>query len=431
MQRTDLLQYYGQAPRIIETEWRKTTMTEDLFSFPVRIGDILLRNPFIVASGPTVKRVDQLEQAEREGWAAASIKQTFNPSPYLNYEPRYRWLKKEKLHVFTAEYRLSMEQGLRLVEEGRKKCRDLVIIANYSSVGPDLESWLDAARRFESAGAQMLELNFCCPNMSFNVDISAGEEREGRPSSGASMGQDEKSVRLVVEKTREVTSLPIIAKITPEGGRIAEVSEAAYEAGADAVCSVANRLGIPPIDVWNYRKPIYNLQGENTMACLSGPWIKPLALRDVFEIRKRVGPSRSIIGTGGISSWEDAVQMILCGADGIGICTETMLSGFGFLRKWIKSLKDYAQKMGFEKVEDFRDLLIQEIKPASDLTIWAGYAQVDTKACSSCGLCVEIGHCNAIIMTEEAAQIDPALCQGCSTCIDLCPKGAIRMVEKK
>jgi len=246
-------------------------MKDDLFYLPIQIGGVELRNPFVVASGPTTKRVDQLQLAERSGWAAASIKQTFNPAPYMNYEPRYRWLKKEKLHTFTAEYRLDMEQGLRLVEEARKKCKEMVIIANYSYVSPDLNGWQEAARRFEAAGAQMLELNLCCPNMSFNVDVSSHESKKGRPSSGASMGQDENSVRLVIEKTREVTNLPLIAKITPEGGRIAEVSKVAYEAGAAAVCSVANRLGIPPIDIWNYKKPIYNLQGQNTMGCLSGP----------------------------------------------------------------------------------------------------------------------------------------------------------------
>ena len=244
---------------------------DDIFYLPVKIGNVELRNPFIVASGPTAKRIDQLELAEKCGWGAASIKQTFNPSPYINYQPRYRWLKKEKLHTFTAEYRLDMESGLRLVEAARKKIKEMVVIANYSYVKGDLEGWQDAARRFESAGAQILELNFCCPNMSFNVDISERANKESRPSSGASMGQDEDSVRLVLEKTREVTRLPLIAKITPEGGRIAEVSRVAYESGAAAVCSVANRLGIPPIDIWDYKKPIYNLQGENTMGCLSGP----------------------------------------------------------------------------------------------------------------------------------------------------------------
>jgi dihydroorotate dehydrogenase/Pyruvate/2-oxoacid:ferredoxin oxidoreductase delta subunit len=404
-------------------------MKDDLFYLPVQIGGVELKNPFVVASGPTTKRIDQLELAERSGWAAASVKQTFNPAPYINYEPRYRWLKKEKLHTFTAEYRLEMEQGLRLVEQARKKCKELVIIANYAYVRPDLEGWQEGARRFEAAGAQILELNFCCPNMSFNVDVSAKESKGARPSSGASMGQDENSVRLVIEAIRKVTKLPIIAKITPEGGRIGEVSRVAYESGASAVCSVANRLGIPPIDIWNYKKPIYNLQGQNTMGCLSGPWIKPLSLRDVFEIRKLVGPEPHINGTGGISSMEDAVEMMMCGADSIGVCTHTMIRGFGFLENWIKSLKDYMKKMGFERVRNIRDLLIGEIKSAGELTIWAGYAQVDPEKCSSCGLCVEIGHCNAIVLTDASASVDSELCHGCSTCIDICPKEAITMKE--
>jgi len=403
---------------------------EDLFYLPIRLGGLELKNPFMVASGPTTKRVDQLELAERSGWAAASVKQTFNPKPYMNYEPRYRWLKKEMLHTFTAEYRLDMDQGLRVVEGARKRCREMMIIANYSYVGPDLEGWQDAARRFESAGAQMLELNFCCPNMSFNVDVTSRQRNDDRPSSGASMGQDEDSVRRVIEMTREVTRLPLIAKITPEGGRIAEVSRAALEAGAAAVCSVANRLGIPPIDVWNYKKSIYNLQNENTMGCLSGPWIRPLALRDVYEIRSLLGPEDSIIGTGGMASWEDAVEMMMCGADSVGVCTQTMLAGFGFLEKWMKSLKGYMKEMGFQNARDIRDLLIREIKPASELNVWPGCALVDQEKCSSCGLCVEIGHCNAIAMTRKGALIDPELCEGCSTCIDICPKGAISMARR-
>jgi len=89
------------------------------------------------------------------------------------------------------------------------------------------------------------------------------------------------------------------------------------------------------------------------------------------------------------------------------------------------------KEMGFDSLRDIRDLLIQEIKSAADLTVWAGYAQVDPDKCSSCGLCVEIGHCNAIVLTDAAASINPELCQGCSTCIDICPKNAIAMVEKK
>jgi len=403
-------------------------MKDDLFDLPVTIGNVTLRNPFIVGSGPTVKNLEQIELIEQCGWGAASTKQTYNPRPYITYDPRYRWLKKEKLHIFTAEHRLDMETGLRLVEGARKRCKELVIIANYSDSGANLDSWEEGARRFEAAGAQILELNFCCPNMSFSVDVS--DQKAHRVSSGASMGQDEAQVDAVVGRLRQVLSIPIIAKLTPEGGRIAQVAKAAMDAGADGVSGVANRLGIPPIDIWHHKKSIYNLLGENTLGCMSGPWIRPLAMRDVFEMRKLLGPEPHINGTGGIASMQDAVQMMMCGADTIGVCTETMLRGFGFLEEWMTGLQKYMQKMGFTTAREMRDLLLPEIKSAAELTLWSGYAQVEPAKCSACGECIDIGHCDAITM-NDVASIDPKLCKGCSTCIDICPKQAIRMVEEE
>ncbi len=403
-------------------------MGNSLFELPVTIGNVTLRNPFIVGSGPTVKSLEQLELIERCGWGAASTKQTYNPRPYISYAPRYRWLKKEKLHIFTAEHRLDMETGLRLVDNARKKCKELVIIANYSDAGDNLDSWEEGARRFETAGTQILELNFCCPNMSFSVDVS--DQKAHRVSSGASMGQHEDQVAAVVRHLKKAISIPIIAKLTPEGGRIAQVAKAAMDAGADGVSGVANRLGIPPIDVRKYKKAIYNLQGENTMGCMSGPWIRPLAMRDVFEMRKLLGPGPHINGTGGIASMQDAVQMMMCGADTIGVCTETMLRGFGFLEAWMTDLRQYMQEMGFTTARDMRDLLLPEIKSAAELTLWGGYAEVDGAKCSACGECVDIGHCDAITMADVAV-VDPERCKGCSTCIDICPKQAIRMVEEE
>ncbi len=403
-------------------------MGNSLFELPVTIGNVTLRNPFIVGSGPTVKSLEQLELIERCGWGAASTKQTYNPRPYISYDPRYRWLKKEKLHIFTAEHRLDMETGLRLVDNARKKCKELVIIANYSDAGDNLDSWEEGARRFETAGTQILELNFCCPNMSFSVDVS--DQKAHRVSSGASMGQHEDQVAAVVRHLKKAISIPIIAKLTPEGGRIAQVAKAAMDAGADGVSGVANRLGIPPIDVRKYKKAIYNLQGENTMGCMSGPWIRPLAMRDVFEMRKLLGPGPHINGTGGIASMQDAVQMMMCGADTIGVCTETMLRGFGFLEAWMTDLRQYMQEMGFTTARDMRDLLLPEIKSAAELTLWGGYAKVDGAKCSACGECVDIGHCDAITMADVAV-VDPERCKGCSTCIDICPKQAIRMVEEE
>jgi ferredoxin len=264
--------------------------------------------------------------------------------------------------------------------------------------------------------------------MSFSVDVS--DQKAHRVSSGASMGQHEDQVAAVVRRLKKAINIPIIAKLTPEGGRIAQVAKAAMDAGADGVSGVANRLGIPPIDVRKYKKAIYNLQGENTMGCMSGPWIRPLAMRDVFEMRKLLGPGPHINGTGGIASMQDAVQMMMCGADTIGVCTETMLRGFGFLEEWMTDLRQYMQEMGFTTARDMRDLLLPEIKSAAELTLWGGYAEVDGAKCSACGECIDIGHCDAITMADVAV-VDPTLCKGCSTCIDICPKQAIRMVEEE
>jgi ferredoxin len=137
-----------------------------------------------------------------------------------------------------------------------------------------------------------------------------------------------------------------------------------------------------------------------------------------------------IIGTGGISSWEDAVQMMMCGADAIGVCTHVMLKGYGFLEKWLIQLKEYMSRMGFRNLIDIRDLLIKEFRPTSEITILPGFAKVDLEKCSSCGLCANVGHCNAIELKEPGACFDTALCTGCSTCVDICPTGAISIVEK-
>ena len=83
---------------------------------PITIAGLKLRNPFIVGSGPTTKTVEQLVEADRCGWAAAAIKLTIVPPPYINREPRYRWFDKQHLHMFTADRRLNLEEALRLVE---------------------------------------------------------------------------------------------------------------------------------------------------------------------------------------------------------------------------------------------------------------------------------------------------------------------------
>ncbi|MBE3114932.1 MAG: FAD-dependent oxidoreductase [Actinobacteria bacterium] len=352
------------------------TINEKNILMPVEVAGVKFRNPFYVSSGPVSKSVEQLVRAQECGWGGASIKLTFDPAPYINLEPRYGWFQDLGYLSFSAEKRLNIEEGLKLIEEGRKQTKDFVLLANITYSGDKgLEGWANMARRFEAAGAHIIELNMCCPNMSFNLSVS-GEVVEGEPLSGASLGEDEKSVVTIIKKVKKAVSIPVFIKLTPEGGRIAQVAKASFKAGADAVVSVANRLGIPPINIRNPKQSVYNLQKEPSMSCFSGPWIKPLALRDVYEIRKLVGSEPVIAGSGGISTFQDAVEMAMAGADLIAICTGILVNGFGFLEELIKELKEYLNEMGYSSLRDVRDILVESITPSSELTIYKGYAQI-------------------------------------------------------
>ncbi|MFQ6035150.1 MAG: hypothetical protein ACE5NM_04785 [Sedimentisphaerales bacterium] len=388
------------------------------------VAGLTFRNPFVVASGPATKHITQLVEAEQCGWGGASLKLVIEPEPYINLQPRYKWFKQEQYLAFSAEKRLTLEEGLRLTEQARKQTKELIILANIAYTGEKgMDGWIDMARRFVEAGAHALELNMCCPNMSFNLKVSGEKQRTAQ--SGASLGQNAQIVGMATRIIAEAVDVPVFVKLTPEGGRIAEVAQACFENGASVVGTTANRLAIPEFDIHNPSSGPFSFQLEPSVACFSGGWVKPLALRDVFEIRKRVGPNRCILGTGGVRNYIDAVQMMMCGADMIGICTEVMLSGFGILGELLANIEKFMAQHSYQSYKDFRDLAVKAIAPADKLTLEEVYAQVDPELCDGCGRCVRIGHCYAITLQGQKAIVDPHQCTGCSTCLDVCHAGAI------
>ena len=108
----------------------------DKMHLPVKVGGLTFRNPFYVGSGPTTKSIDHLVKAAEIRLGGASIKLTFDPEPYVSLEPRYGWWDDQGFLSFSAESRLNVEEGLRLVEEGRRRTpKDFLIMANITYVG--------------------------------------------------------------------------------------------------------------------------------------------------------------------------------------------------------------------------------------------------------------------------------------------------------
>lgn len=344
---------------------------------PVKIGGVTFKNPFYVSSGPTTKSVKQLKRIEETGWAAASIKLTIDPAPYINRVPRYAVFQDRDALCFTAEKRLEFSEGLKLVEEAKKILNDLILMANITYAGDKgVDGWINMAKRFEEVGADIIELNMCCPNMSYNVELSSGDDKCSDVSTGASLGQHGEEVAEIVREIKKIIKIPLFVKLTPEGGKISQVAKALYGAGADAVGGTANRLGIPPINLDEPGQAAYHLQKEISMSCHSGGWLKPLALRDTYEIRKVNGPEPKIMAAGGIRTYRDAAEMFMCGADLIGICSETLIRGYGFIGDLISELKNYMDDHGYKSTREMRDLIVPLVKTAPDLTLFEGHAKL-------------------------------------------------------
>jgi ferredoxin len=263
--------------------------------------------------------------------------------------------------------------------------------------------------------------------MSFNLDM-IGEVETERPSTGASLGLNERAVFLITREVKRSVKIPVFAKLTPEGGNIGEIAKIAVDAGADGVCGTANRLGVPPIDIYHPQRSVYRLVEGNSLGCMSGPWIKPLALRDVLQMRNAVGPEPVVIGTGGVERFQDAVEMAMVGADLIGICTAVMLRGFGILSEMVKEVKRYLQERGKTSFLQIRDEALGHFKPVTELKLIPGYARVMEERCVGCGRCEMIAHCYAIEMRDGKAVVNRERCLGCSTCVDICPRNAVEMV---
>lgn len=200
------------------------------------------------------------------------------------------------------------------------------IIANIA--GRNVEQYREMAARLQKhPGIAALELNISCPNVSGGVDF----------------GTNPQSTEQVVRAVRDVCDFPIIAKLTPNITNIVPIAQAAKDGGADAV-SLINTIQGMAVD-WKKRKPILG----NVLGGLSGPAIKPVALRIVHQVAQAV--DIPIIGVGGIASIDDVMEFMVTGASAIQIGTASFYNP-GLSGKLSKQLEEILIEQGCNSVQE-------------------------------------------------------------------------------
>lgn len=214
-----------------------------------------------------------------------------------------------------------------LKEEGN------VIIANVA--GATVDDYFAAAEALDASDIDMIELNISCPNV-----------KQG----GASWGVSCEGAAAVTSAVRRATKKPLIVKLTPNVTDITSIAKAVEAEGADCISLINTLLGMR-IDIKS-RRPIL----KNNMGGLSGPAVFPVAVRMVWQCYKAV--NIPIIGMGGISTWEDAIEMMLAGASAVQMGTAIFTDPYAPL-KVIDGIAEFMDENGIKSLTE----IIGQVKP--------------------------------------------------------------------
>lgn len=204
---------------------------------------------------------------------------------------------------------------------------DTEVIVNIS--GFSIDDYACLASAFQSgSGIAALEVNISCPNIKHG---------------GMAFGTDPQSAQEVLAVVRKNTDLPLIAKLSPNVTNIAEMAKAVERGGADIISLINTLLGMS-IDVGT-QKPVL----ANKMGGLSGPAVRPIAVRMVYQVYEAV--ELPIIGMGGISTWQDAAEFMLAGASAVSIGTANFVNPLAPI-DILTGLEGYCQEKGYGSIKE-------------------------------------------------------------------------------
>ncbi len=290
----------------------------------ITIGGVSFKNPVMTASGTFGSGMEyaQFVDLNRLGGVVtkgvANIPWTGNPTPRV------------------AETYGGMLNAIGLQNPGIDVFieRDLEFLKPYNTnvivnvCGKSVEDYIEVVEKLGNEAVDLLEINVSCPNV-----------KEG----AIAFGQNPDALRNITKEIKKVAKQPIIMKLSPNVTDIALMAKVAEEAGADAI-SLINTLTAMKIDIHKRKFALANQTGG-----LSGPAIKPVAVRMVYQVAKAV--QIPIIGMGGIATPEDAIEFILAGATGIAVGAANFMNPMATMEV-VQGIEDYMKQYGIQDIHE-------------------------------------------------------------------------------
>lgn len=314
----------------------------------VTVGGVKLKNPVLLASGTCgvagKELTPYINLNELGGIVTKSLSvkpRTGNPTPRVVEIPPHGILNSIGLQNPGIEYFIKNELTF-LVEN------NVTTVINI--VGENLDEYIQVLDYIKDRNEFCaIELNLSCPNVEGGLDFS----------------QDPKKAFEVVKEVKKITKIPIWAKLSPNITDITDVAKACIEAGADGLSLINTILGLV-INKWT-KKPVL----PRAVGGYSGPAIKPIALRMVWETYKKF-PTTPIIGIGGIHTTDDAIEFLLCGASCVQVGTANFVNPKASI-EIIAGLKEYCEKNKLSSISEITGQAHKEKEGAATVSVGAVY----------------------------------------------------------
>jgi dihydropyrimidine dehydrogenase (NAD+) subunit PreA len=390
------------------------TINKDL---SIEFCGIKFENPIMLSSSPVSNTGEMVGRAFDAGFAGVVFKTIGSPNvKIIHPAPRM------------ATYDIPGKQliGLQNVEQIsdrpakdnfadlaylKKNWPEKVVISSIMGFAKD--EWKDLALASEDAGADALELNFSCPHMTV----------EG---AGMQVGQAFALVEEYTQIVKDAVKIPVMAKMTPNITDICEPAKFAKQGGADAIAAINTVSGMVGIDLDTF-VPLPNVAGKGAMSGYSGPAVKPIGLRCITQLAQNEELGLPLSGIGGIETWLDVVEYMLCGAATVQITTGVIRYGYRIVEDILEGIAYFLEDHNLDSVDQIVGKALNNVVPTNDFDLSRqGIAKYDLDRCVGCGQCYIIchdagGQCLSWDAKNRRPIMDQNKCLGCMICSFSCP----------
>jgi dihydropyrimidine dehydrogenase (NAD+) subunit PreA len=385
-------------------------------------------NPYWLASAPPSNSGYQVCKAFEAGWGGAVWKTI--GEPVMNVFNRYGGVdyNGQKIMGLNNIELISdrpIDVNLREIAETKRLWPDRAVIVSLM-VESKRETWHDIVKRAIDTGADGIELNYGCPH---------GMSERGM---GSAVGQVPEYCAMITEWVTEVSTIPVLVKLTPNIADVRFPARAARKGGAHGVSLINTINSIVGIDLTSL-EPRPSVGGRGGHGGYAGPAVKPIALNMVSQVAMDPEVNLPISGIGGISTWRDAAEFILLGSTSVQVCTAVMHHGFRIIEDLTEGLSNWMDEKGYATIEDFRGKSLAAITDFGNLNLLARtVAQIEETRCIQCNLCYiaceDTAHqCidRVAVNGKEQPRVRQDDCVGCALCFLVCPvDNCITMVRK-